>query len=500
MRILILIAIFWCGKALGQPGFNLPFDFGRIGANFSNIILNKDTILLHGTAFTEDSPYKTGLLITWADTNGNILKTRFHLDSLGKNFLYFYGNPFIRLKDGSGYLIFVHVRKNGALMKVNPNGDVVSLTEYVDNTSITDFYRQIIEVDDGFYVAGYKQRLDYLMDGFVMKLDKNGKKRWEKYYDSSGRNTGIGSFLILSPNEFALTTGSSPNNTQVPINQRSYTNEFFITDSLMNIKKQWKSPMGLEFSSQGLKNLSGQKWGHLSSDILLFPEDDNWTRQTKYIVRDKDFNKVNEVKLGTGSSRVNVLYNLNLCPDGNYVAAGEMFVGGNRPTQAGWLYKMTPEGDSIWSVLDTLFYIEGGYVEHYLTGTVVLPSGSVIACGIVDAYKGNAGKSWAWLLKVSKDGCIEASNCVPVSDLENPENKDGFMVYPNPAGTFVYFNDPARTQWEAVEIMDLSGKTVLRMDAPSANQMDVGALTNGIYFVKFLKSNKYKIKKINIIK
>lgn len=502
MRLLIVLSILsgW-GNALSQPGFNLPYDFARVGAAFENILLYKDTLVMHGTIFSETIPYKSGGMIAWADTNGNILKSRFYFDSLGRDFLYFYGEPFIRLSDGSGYLLSVNVRKNGALMKVNHNGDVVSLTEYVDNTSITDFYRQIIEVEDGFYVLGSKQRTwDYLSDVFIMKLDKNGKKVWEKSFDEPLYNLGVSSFLKLNNNSYVLGFGVSPSSTQ-PMEQNRYWGKILFTDSLMNVQRKWESIPSLEHGGiKDLRRLDNGNWVYLTDRVEVYPLEKYRVRQPKAIVRDANFNLISERVMGMPSGTLNNLYFTSPSPDGNYVSSGQMAVNGDRPALAGWVYKMTPEGDSIWSVLDTLFYVEGGYVEHYLTGTVVLPGGSTIVCGTVDAYKDNVGKSWAWLLKVSKDGCVEASNCVPVSDLESPENKDGFIVYPNPANTFLHFNDPNQTQWEAIEIVDISGKTVLRMNAPSDNRMDVGALTNGIYFVKFIKSNKYINKKINIIK
>lgn len=501
-KLITLLLMFWWSEMMAQPGFNRTYKLGEGSASFANILLHENTLVLHGTNIVNNiPPFKQAAMLLWADTNGNILQSRFYFDSTGRDFLYFYGEPFIRLKDGSGYLISVNVRKNGALMKVNPNGDVVSLTEYGDNTSITDFYRFLVETDDGFYVLGSKQRSwDYLSDVFIMKLDKKGKKKWEKSFDEPAYNLGVSSFIKLNNNSYVLGFGVSPSSAQ-PMEQNKYWGKILLTDSLINTQSKWESIPSLEHGGiKDLRRLDNGNWSYLTDRVKVYPLEKYRVRQPKAVLRDVNFNLLSERLMGRPSGTLNNLYFITPSPDGNYISCGQMFIDGDRPTQAGWIYKMNPEGDSIWSVLDTLFYIEGGYVKHYLTGTVVLPSGSVIASGRVDAYKGNAGKSWAWLLKVSKDGCVEASNCVPVSDLENPDNKDAFIVYPNPASTFVHFNDPAQTQWETIEILDITGKTVLRVDEPSGNRMNVEALKNGIYFIKFTQSNKYKIKKINIIK
>lgn len=501
MRILLLFFILPCLNLSGQPGFNQTYILGEGSAGFENILLYKDTLVMHGTCIVKNvSPFEQAAMLLWADTNGNILKSRFYFDSLGRDFLFSYGEPFIRLNDNSGYLLSVNVRKNGVLMKVNHNGDVISLTEYVDNTTITDFYRRIIEVEDGFYVIGNKQRLDYQMDGFVMKLDKNGKKRWEKYFDGYSRQMTIGSFLPISDNEFIIGLGTSTRS-NTPLDQWNYSGQILFTDSLINVKKQWESAFSLEHSGiNGIRQTSNENICYITARTEVFPIEKYAVHQPKIVLRDKNFNLLLERPLGIANHPLNRLYNTVASPDGNFVSSGQMAVNDNRPTLAGWIYKMTPEGDSIWSVLDTLFYNEGGYAEHYLTGTVVLPSGSIIASGSVDVYKGNAGKSWAWLLKVSKDGCVEASNCIPISALENQNNKQEVMVYPNPANTLIYFNSPEQIQWESVELIDLSGRTVSKIEYPTENRIDIKNVSSGIYFVRFKKSNKFVIKKVDVIK
>jgi hypothetical protein len=491
-----LFFLFWCyGNSLcSQPGFNITYKLGEGSASFANILLHKDTLVLHGVNIVKNTPpYEQAAMLVWADTNGNILKSRLYFDSLGRDFLYFSGEPFIRLKDGSGYLVSVNVRKNGALMKVNPAGDFISLTEYVDPTSITDFYRQIIEVEDGFYVAGYKQRTDYLMDGFVMKLDKNGKKRWEKYFDGISRSLRISNMLKTGPNQYIIGAGTTtPSGT--PLAQANNSGIIWYTDSLMNIQRKWESPYSLEHGIvNDLRILPDNKLGYLTGRGVVFPVEKYYVQQPKVVVRDANFNLVSERILGTANSPLNRLYNTAPAPDGNYVSSGQLYVEGDRGALADWVYKMTPEGDSIWSVTDTLFYVEGGYAEHYLTGTVVLPGGSVIVCGRVDAYKGNAGKSWAWLLKISKDGCIEASNCVPISTSEEPLSSGGeIKAYPNPAGERAAFEVrlPPGMSAADLHIFDVNGRFIatFALTASGSVVWDTRSVISGVYYYRLTSS------------
>ena len=68
----------------------------------------------------------------------------------------------------------------------------------------------------------------------------------------------------------------------------------------------------------------------------------------------------------------------------------------------GSMFNITSTGDSVWNYLDTAFT----FASNLLYDAVELPSGSIIACGY--SRTTNILKDWAWLVKVSKDGCVDS--------------------------------------------------------------------------------------------
>src|SRR5690606_9625116 len=109
------------------------------------------------------------------------------------------------------------------------------------------------------------------------------------------------------------------------------------------------------------------------------------------------------------------------------------------------LYKISPEGDSIWSRTDTMPVGNKTY-NHEYGAIVVLPSGSTIAVGSFEQATPTPGdKSWAWVVKVDKDGCLEElCSFTSVQDLE--KRKPAVLsVAPNPASDYVIFEFENKT-------------------------------------------------------
>lgn len=116
--------------------------------------------------------------------------------------------------------------------------------------------------------------------------------------------------------------------------------------------------------------------------------------------------------------------------DGNYIAAGESLIQiGNEPdNRVGWLMKLSPEGDSIWSRYDRhdeLPPFDNNI--HGFVGVGVLSSGSIIAGGTVS----EGADKHIWLVKVTNDGCLETIDCGLVPTYSPVPNVD-ISVFPNP--------------------------------------------------------------------
>jgi hypothetical protein len=188
------------------------------------------------------------------------------------------------------------------------------------------------------------------------------------------------------------------------------------------------------------------------------------------VCRDQDFNLIWERVISPTSWDSNGNYDLVLGPDGNWVAAARWVLPsaplpGSTDSEYRWnaasLYKISPEGDSIWSRTDTMPVGNQTY-NHEYGAIVVLPSGSTIAVGSFEQATPTPGdKSWAWVVKVDKDGCLEElCSFTSVQDLEK-RKPVALSVAPNPASDYVIFEFSQPIPENGVlRVFDIAGRLV----------------------------------------
>jgi hypothetical protein len=68
------------------------------------------------------------------------------------------------------------------------------------------------------------------------------------------------------------------------------------------------------------------------------------------------------------------------------------------------------------------------------------------------------------------------------------DNIESLKVYPNPASEPLYILNDSSYDFETLEVLDLSGKVLLRA-APTLN-LDVNSLTNGSYILRMMNDDK----------
>ena len=90
-----------------------------------------------------------------------------------------------------------------------------------------------------------------------------------------------------------------------------------------------------------------------------------------------------------------------------------------------------------------------------------------------------------------------------VNTSEPIENTQDFQVYPNPSNATIYFTTAKSNQNSYhVELLDLTGKTLLKTTTKLSHQFNVTAVSNGLYLIRFTNndSNQSIYKKIIISK
>ncbi|MEZ4955372.1 MAG: T9SS type A sorting domain-containing protein [Saprospiraceae bacterium] len=170
-------------------------------------------------------------------------------------------------------------------------------------------------------------------------------------------------------------------------------------------------------------------------------------RQAKFIIRDSNFNVVEERlldDLDIGSTN----YLLNLIPSqsGGWIGVGANFEWVTDPFWAeahvyGWTVRIDETGDTLWARNDLAFPDTAETATTVeLHSVVELPSGSIIAAGYYRPFN-ISGPDLGVLIKVDKEGCLV--NCTPLTTTEWFERpKIEIAVFPNPAGRQISLETP----------------------------------------------------------
>ncbi|MDX1912903.1 MAG: hypothetical protein SFV22_15530, partial [Saprospiraceae bacterium] len=324
--LIILICCLALLRANAQQGYSKVYDFDRPGVSFFNIKAQNDTLLVFGPVYHESIPNLQGLFFAQLDTLGNLLTYHTAFDSLGGDFSAWPHCSIHKLNDGLGYVIPAgsFTRSTGILCFVNNEGQFTKIVEHSDTTSQTEIYNTLIETSNGLLLFGMKSRLDYRVDVFVMKTDKQGNKLWEKYYDSPGRQWLLGDVYKENDNQYLIGVGTTkPQNT--PFDQLDYQTVFFRIDSLGNKLWQWESLINLnQFGPSTIHKNNQGHWMYGDGEIQVFANQGYITKNTKIVIRDEDFNLMTEKIVSPPYSEVNGFVEILPTQDGNWLGVGSM--------------------------------------------------------------------------------------------------------------------------------------------------------------------------------
>lgn len=491
-------------SSFSQVGFNKSYDLGQLAAAFGSLELSGDTIVVYGTAL-ENGQSAFGMLLARFDTSGNLIGHKIYNDSLHDDFTLVYPNSLVKLNDKSGYIglgQFFH-KGYGYLAKFDNSGLLNFLKEFPDTTSAVDFYKEIRELADGFLILGDKfDKATEKLIVFALKINFDGNIIWEKKFSTSGRQTLFGSALILNENEYVIGASTTPVHV-VTLSQTKNISKIFAIDSLGNIKWQWESQPSLEEAGVGriFKTTEGN-WAYMSGRGWYNATYNEISRQPKFIIRDENFNLIKYDTFGIADNAVNGLYNTIQLRAGGWLAVGVKPA--NYPISpvpmwynsfSGWFVRLDGQGDQMWSRVDTAFWSVETGSTNYLYDAVELPSGSIIACGYSRTYEPEP-KDWGWLIKVSKDGCVDTLNCAPLNTFDKNIMKSELNIYPNPTQSVINFKSEGIELWDKVEIFNVTGQIIKVLNETKEDKIYLNDLEDGTYFIRLTKSNKSATRKI----
>jgi hypothetical protein len=321
----------------------------------------------------------------------------------------------------------------------------------------------------------------------LLKADTLGNQQWVKYFGSTGLNAGY-SVIQTTDGGFAIggfwyIPGSS-----------EYTGDPIVikTDSLGN--KEWE------------KNLGGP---HKDNKALLCKGADGsiivGTMYADSMGGDSPYSRIHLVKLdnygnilwdkvfGKSDYKFNYLTNIRCLYDGSIIACGTKPNG--YPHQAGWLLKVSTDGDSLW--YRQYNKLLGNKSENHFKDVIPTSDNGFLACGYVFPMQPDTGTQDAWVIKVDSMGC-DAPGCSTGVGIYKPApiltpHATSLYIFPNPANHYIDCRWAMGDGRWAIFVYDLYGRKMDEIIVPKGQEqtrIDVSTYPSGIYIAVLKDGNE----------
>ena len=504
MRLLLIFFLTFFPILLSsQNTFIKIFDLDAPGSGFYNSTLVEDTLVVTGTVKNPDF-FQWGTSWTQLDTLGNVLSQKIHYDTLEDTYLFSDGFEMIKTSD-NGYAMVgsLFFRDYGFLLKMDSEGSLDFFQEYPDPEATNYTFQKVLEVEGGYIVTGGKPYTFDKGNAFIMKTDEEGNKLWEIIYGELDLYDGFPSIHKLENNELLLIgytyTGSSTSpSADVPWPDEAINKHKFLRiSSNGDILEEWENTGELVLDNENsivIRQMQRDEEGNFiqAGRIMhleyISPDPEPFTfHECQIIKRDPDFNIIWNTPVGNHRGGGNQIHEIIPTQDNSWLGVGGNWVesdGENRGYFAGFITKVDDYGNHLWTRTDTAFYAanpENNTISHTFNSVVTLPSGSIIATGRIENSNENPSRSYGWMIKLDKDGCL-TPGCHPNLTGVNFSNLlTSFELFPNPTSDYVTVEGSGAF---STEVYDSIGRRVLDRQAfVDSGTLDFSLLPKGVYFV-----------------
>lgn len=482
----------------GQSYFNQTFDTDGYQEIGNGIIVEDSTYLINCLGEYQNVPHMTflrlnqfgdSILLThYGDTNTPIIGGTNH--ALIKKDNYYYQTGGIGNYDSA--------KSDIMLTKVDPYTlDTIWLLNYSFENS--EYARSLVETSDsGFLFGGYTQPYDGSNYGdarwFTIKTNGQGNEAWRRDdYGIIGDLTGI---VATNDDNYVLVGWDVNGNARL-----------VKIDESGNVL--WNKIIGKNSKSLGFMGVIELPDSSLMGygEQILLPD---YIRQHFLAKMTKDGDTLWTKTYG-GLPNSNAIRNLELLPDGSFIACGQGSSQGTSSTNVrGTILKFCPNGELLWErkygALD---------FNSYLYDIELTNDGGFIATG---STKGTSGTQDLWVIKVDSlgcdtPGCAVAPEPCPIDTTIGINEKEllsiGLKVYPNPFTQQIAIKwnvtqsgGTAETKSLNITIFDILGKQILQKQIPRSfltlNDefiIDGSKLQKGIYILEVEGVGRTKIVK-----
>lgn len=173
--------------------------------------------------------------------------------------------------------------------------------------------------------------------------------------------------------------------------------------------------------------------------------------------------------------------------NGNYDeptdSAGYLISTGEPLKYFGFLTKVDPEGNKLWT--RSYYFVNRFFGWNSITDINFAPDGGYYLLGETGRHKEESFDTifYAWLLKVDEEGCL-IPGCGDTSDVKHPEsNEIDLLIYPNPSDDAIYIRQ-RESELTDYQILDMSGRKMLEFSGSALNEtliVYIGDFTPGTY-------------------
>ncbi len=426
------------------------------------------------------------------DTLGNILDTEVYYDPNGRDMLINSNYDLLTEPDGSfvGVGVFDDLERSNFLIRFNPDLSFHSISEYSNANAY--FVAPIglgYRGNSGYYLYGGKVITDTDYQGFIKTVGLDGIFGWNRSYGNSANDESIQGVFHRNDNTALVGKVIIERTFGANVDPESYTS-FMTINKLGDVISEWLSPPYTEGGPFGVTQLgNGNLVYYTRQRALNTPVKKDFN--LLLVCRDSNFQLKWEKVLSTEPKLYNGGYGLKQGTDGSWYCLGiePIKLDGINEQFEVYVYKLSAEGDSIWrQYLELPSNIDPSMVVHYQpTGSLVLPSGSLLISGYIEWQNENGSlTNSGWLIKMSPDGCIEWSNCISgIEDLATVEEHNSLTIAPNPTNGSIEVGLPAPPAMEGRwQLNHLAGSTVrdgIWAQGARSQRFDMAGLPSGIY-------------------
>jgi len=413
-------------KAQFSSTFDILYDYqqGQEGVISISKINNGYWISGAESYFDSTGVYKLGgVFVARISESGNIYATKHYMDNTRIMYAGHNGSM-IMLSDSSFAICGTASRGNSQakilFFRFNLAGDTLYTKELgLGTLNVGNICRRGRNGD--FYLAGYcKFPNNPNADFYIAKLDSLGNVCWEKNIYFTGNDECYSLDLDSEDNLYlsgnSTTFSSGPQNSGNPLVVK--------LDSAGNYK--WHKVLSYADHTYPLASLSFLQVLDDNSIIAgSVLRNVNYFGFALITMLDSTGDFTWQKPIGGFGSRP-ALISFSPSGDGNIIASGYTSPIMAPEIQIGWIFKMSMDGDSLWS---RKYWNPTFDTQSFLLDHVVSEDGSITSAGW-----GNFPQN-GWVLKVDSSGCMETDSCglleidVSVDAVFTPHP---FRIYPNP--------------------------------------------------------------------